>query len=161
MNRTPRLGKSSIEYLDYVWNFCSGCTKGCEYCWAEKRSRRFPSHYPNGFDPTIYPEALLSPLRLKRPSIIGCVFMGDLFLMRPGQMVTVPLVPGLSEARPLREWIFRTVERCPQHKFLFLTKQPRELAKWSPFPDNCWVGVSATGDEMAWDALVALHHVEA
>jgi hypothetical protein len=25
MTKTPRLGKSGIEYLDYVWNFYSGC----------------------------------------------------------------------------------------------------------------------------------------
>ena len=31
-----------------------------------------------------------------------------------------------------------------QHTFIFLTKCPQNLAKWSPFPPNCWVGVSAT-----------------
>jgi protein gp37 len=38
------------------------------------------------------------------------------------------------------------VKACPQHRFYLLTKQPQELAKWSPFPPNAWVGVSA------WDA---------
>lgn len=29
-------------------------------------------------------------------------------------------------------------------RFYLLTKQPQNLVKWSPFPDNCWVGVTAT-----------------
>ena len=163
MNRTPRLSKSDIEYLDYVWNFASGCTKGCLYCWAKKRVARFTNHYPNGFEPTVYPEALLAPLRLWKPSIIGCVFMGDLFdpAIDPRKMVNVPIVPGLAEARPLREYVFRTIEHCPRHKFLFLTKQPQNLEKWSPFPDNCWVGVSATGYWEYVEACNFLSNIEA
>ena len=34
------------------------------------------------------------------------------------------------------------------HRFYLLTKQPQNLAKWSPFPENCWVGVTATNTEM-------------
>ncbi len=163
MNRTPRLGKTGIEYLDYVWNFASGCTKGCEHCWAKKRVARFHQHYPNGFEPTVYPEALLAPLRLWKASIIGCVFMGDLFddAIDPCKMVNVPIVPGLAEARPLREYVFRTIEHCPQHRFLFLTKQPQNLAKWSPFPDNCWVGVSVTDFYDTDDAILYLERIEA
>lgn len=36
------------------------------------------------------------------------------------------------------------VRSLPQHTFIFLTKQPQNLAKWSPFPENSWVGVSVT-----------------
>lgn len=39
-----------------------------------------------------------------------------------------------------------TIRACPQHRFYLLTKQPQELQKWSPFPANAWVGVSATGE---------------
>ena len=80
MNRTPRLSKSAIEYLDYVWNFASGCTKDCAYCWARKITCRFAGRYPNGFEPTVYPEAFLSPLHLKKPSIGGHAWPSEVVL---------------------------------------------------------------------------------
>jgi len=164
MNRTPRLSESGIEYLDYAWNFYSGCRNKksgiclVQNCWAEGITVRFPDRYPNGFEPTYYPEAFLSPMSLKKPSIIGCAFMGDLFgdWVDPGKMISVPMVPGLSHAEPLREQVFRTINRCPQHTFLFKTKCPWNLPKWSPFPDNCRVGVTVTQDSMMQPAYEAL-----
>ncbi|KKM70373.1 hypothetical protein LCGC14_1441320 [marine sediment metagenome] len=164
MNRTPRLSKSAIEYLDHVWNFASGCTKDCAYCWARKITCRFADRYPNGFEPTLYPEAFTSPLHLKKPSIVGCVFMGDLFddeidadyeHVLPGPAWD-PLL-----RHTLKDWIFGTISKCPQHRFLFLTKQPQNLAKWSPFPDNCWVGITVTNRQMAEDACMAMAQIEA
>ena len=155
MNRTARLSKSDIEYLDYVWNFESGCTKGCTACYAKKIATRFPGHYPNGFEPTLYPEAFTSPLRLKRPSTIGVCFMGDLFddAIDPGGWQ--------ANAWTLRARIFNTIRLSPQHRFLFLTKQPQNLAKWSPFPDNCWVGVSVTDSSRFAMSLAHLQDVKA
>jgi len=42
-----------------------------------------------------------------------------------------------------------------------LTKQPQNLIKFSPFPDNAWVGVSATTDDMLSSAILYLHNIEA
>ncbi len=169
MNKTLRLSKSGIEYLTHCWNFYSGCYNWkngvcpVEKCWAKGITERFPGHYPNGFEPTIYPEAFLSPLHLKKPSIIGCAFMGDLFgdWVDPTKMINVPMVPGLSHAEPLREQVFRTINQCPQHTFLFLTKCPQNLTKFSPFPENCWVGVTATNWLSFSDALGHLATIEA
>ncbi|KKL66379.1 hypothetical protein LCGC14_2145590 [marine sediment metagenome] len=164
MNKTPRLSKSAIEYLDYVWNFASGCTKGCSYCYAKKIATRFPGHYPNGFEPMLYPEAFCSPMRLKKPSIIGVGYMGDLFddAIDPAAKVEA-LLPSeqFSVSMSLKGWIETTIKECPQHRFLFLTKQPRNLEKWAPFPDNCWVGVSATDRDSFNDAIWYLKDVEA
>ncbi len=161
MNRTPRLSKSSIEYLDYVWNFESGCTKGCAYCYAKKIATRFPDHYPNGFEPTLYPEAFTSPWHLRKPSIIGVGYMGDLFddAIDPEGLVTWG--DRVYVKASLRHRIFWTIQQAPQHRFLFLTKQPQNLAKWSPFPDNCWVGVSATDTESFQIATARLFEIEA
>ncbi len=164
MNRTPRLSKSAIEYLDHVWNFASGCTKGCAYCWARKITCRFADRYPNGFEPTVYPEAFLSPLHLKKPSIVGCVFMGDLFDpgIDPYGKIASVMPSGLATvAMSLRGWIFTTIRQCPQHRFLFLTKQPQNLARWAPFPDNCWIGVSVDSAEAYDPAMAGLAEVEA
>jgi protein gp37 len=45
-------------------------------------------------------------------------------------------------SQPILSDIFHKVRHARQHTFIFLTKQPQNLQKWSPFPDNCWIGVS-------------------
>jgi protein gp37 len=59
--------------------------------------------------------------------------------------------------------IFRVVESHPQHTFIFLTKRPENLARWSPFPPNCWVGYSATDSPTAWNGMAEMvnNHVQA
>jgi len=170
MNKMIRLSKSGIEYLDYVWNFYSGCENQkrgiclVPNCWAEGIVNRFQNHYPNGFKPTFYPEAFLSPLHLKKPSVIGVAFMGDLGgdWVDPDRKFhsTMPSEKA-SITMSLKGWIFTTIEQCPQHKFLFLTKCPWNLIKWSPFPDNCWVGVTATNQETFYEAAKCLADIKA
>ena len=46
-------------------------------------------------------------------------------------------------------------------RFYLLTKQPQNLIKFSPFPDNCWVGVTATNPKMLWYGLQSLLKIEA
>ena len=170
MNKTPRLSKSGIEYLDYVWNFYSGCHNKklgiCQVqnCWAEAITKRMKHNYPNGFEPTFYPEAFTSPLHLKKPSTIGCAFMGDLFgdWVKPDMKIESMLPSGFASlAMSLKGWIFTTLEQCPQHTFLFLTKCPWNLPKWGRFPDNCWVGVTATDEDMLRVAITHLAKIEA
>ncbi len=48
-----------------------------------------------------------------------------------------------------RKDIFAMVGQFPQHTHIFLTKRPENLIKWSPLPDNCWVGLSVDGTENA------------
>ena len=151
MNKTPRLSKSGIEYLDYMWGIWSGCynwrdgiCKGFN-CWAKGLATRFKNIYPNGFEPTFYPEALESPKYLKKPSRIGVGWVGDVI------GYTSPSV---------RIAICDAIKHCPQHTFLFLTKNPEKLSEWD-FPDNAWVGVTATDYGMFVDAcgyLGALKH---
>lgn len=62
------------------------------------------------------------------------------------------------------EWItliFNMISLNPQHRFYLLTKQPQNLQRWNPFPDNCWVGVTATNEKMYWDATRYLHGIKA
>jgi len=176
MSNLIRLGKSGIEYLTHQWGFFSGCRHKqlglCppEFrCWAETITKRFKGHYPNDFEPTFYPDAFLSPLRLKKPSRIGCAFMGDLFgdWVDPEQMMMLPL-PEKPEKYgsfmlqgKLRQVLFGVIRTCPQHTFLFLTKNPAGLLKWSPFPDNCEVGFSACNREMLLAGCRVMQAVEA
>jgi len=42
-----------------------------------------------------------------------------------------------------------------------LTKQPQNLIKWSPFPDNCWILVSATDHHQYLEGLRHLREIKA
>jgi protein gp37 len=59
------------------------------------------------------------------------------------------------------EYILRQVERKSEHTFIFLTKEPRNLIQWSPFPKNCWIGCSATNQKQYNAAIVGLECVTA
>jgi protein gp37 len=62
------------------------------------------------------------------------------------------------------EWmdiILHDAKRLVLHTFIILTKKPENLIKWSPFPDNCWVGVSVTDYWKATDACGWLDNVRA
>jgi protein gp37 len=56
--------------------------------------------------------------------------------------------------------IFDIVKRFPRHTFIFLTKQPHNLIKWSPFPENCWVGVSVTDANQQSKAYIGLKPIQ-
>lgn len=53
------------------------------------------------------------------------------------------------------------MRQCPQHRFYTLTKQPQNLAKFSPFPDNVWLGVTATQPNFMRQAFKYLSEIEA
>ena len=155
MNRYPRLSKSGIEYIDYSWGIYSGCHNhllgicgggGKDFnCWAQGIAYRFPNHYPNGFEPTYYPEAIDSPKYLKKPSVISVGWVGDV----------------IGYGLDYKDKIYSTIEECQRHTFLFLTKNPEMLSKWGIFPPNCWVGVSACNREMMLKACRFLTEIEA
>lgn len=170
MTKTPRCGKTGIEYLDYGWNFFSGCWNWnngkcpLPMCWAHLRSLRFKEHYPNGFEPTIYPEALLSPLNIKKPSRIGVAWMGDLIgYADPEQQFNAgySFQKQVMIYRPdsLKNIIYEVIKATPQHTYLFLTKCPENLPKWEPFPDNALIGVSVFNDDMLKSAFDALYKI--
>jgi len=167
MTNMPRLSKTGIEYGDYAWNFYSGCRHKQQGvcpplvpCWAEEITQRFKAHYPNGFEPTFYPEVFLSPLRVKKPSRILVNFMGDMFggWNRPSIMVAHAKSPY---GKDIRQKTFETIEACPQHTFIFLTKNPRGMIPWSPFPDNCEVGFTAVNSRMFVNGMNDSYFVEA
>ncbi len=144
-----RLSKSGIEYLDYSWGIWSGCrnleTGNClvKACWAKGLALHYPKIYPDGFEPHYYPEAINSPMKLKKPSRISVGWVGDV----------------IGYGLEYKEEIFDTIFNCPQHTFLFLTKNPERLLDWGKFPDNCFVGVSATNREKFISACTYLEHI--
>lgn len=112
----------------------------------EDGSDHWQFHDP--FYPRFWEERLYEPFFRQTPSGIFVCDMSDLF----GN--------GIPEG-----WISDVVEeiipRSPQHRFYLLTKQPQNLIKFSPFPSNCFVGVSASNQQQFNNAVQHLEEVKA
>ena len=143
--------KTKIDWCDSTWNPVTGCLHCCEYCYARRIAERFgratiavcgedgyaeyggmtcadgnlheleypyedygkgcTAPYPFEFDPTFHRYKLDEPQRWKKPRNIFVCSMADLF----GEWVP-------------DEWIKQVFEACeaaPQHRYLFLTKNPK------------------------------------
>lgn len=134
--------RSAIEWTEATWNPTIGCTKvspGCDRCYAERITKRFPKSYPNGFDLTLLPNAVDLPLRWKRPRVVFVNSMSDLF------HADVP------EAFIHR--VFEVMVASPQHTFQVLTKRAERLARLAPrlpWPAHVWMGVSVETIAFKW-----------
>jgi len=123
------LNKTTFKWTDYTWNPITGCLHGCEYCYARKKATNpfFSKGFPYGFKPTFYPDRLGQPLKLKKPSKIFTVDMGDMF----GDWVPAQWILD----------ILAVMEKCPQHTFQILTKNPKRLQGFT-YPENVWLGIT-------------------
>ena len=154
--RYPQLNATPIEYVDYSWNPITGCLEGCPYCYARgtanKRVRKIYLANPNVlagdpadvFAPRFWPDRMATPKGNRKSSAIFVVDMGDLF--------------GIGVPPKIINQVIQVAFECPQHDFLFLTKQPHRLRQFA-FPPNAWVGCTATNErqlENAYSGLVDL-----
>ena len=166
--RHDKDGKFSREQ-GYIWNPITGCQNGCPYCYARKLAKgRLSSRYLAGgivadegenhehlqdpFYPRFWPEKLHQFrdkhwYRMTKAKGIFVCDMSDLF--------------GIGVPEDWTAKVMDTIKLCPQHRFYLLTKQPQNLIKWSPFPENCWVGVSVTNPNQLAHAINGLALVEA
>lgn len=167
--------KTKIDWCDSSRNPVTGCEHRCPYCYAKGIAERFgtnwlpdenpddykcvldgtethaileldgmqvrkqkdgrivPAAFPLGFTPTLHRYRLDDPQQWKQPRNIFVCSMADLF----GDWV------------PL-EWIqevFAACRKAPQHRYLFLTKNPkryRELQLKGKLPKRHWYGTSVT-----------------
>ncbi|MBR3020423.1 MAG: DUF5131 family protein [Clostridia bacterium] len=157
--------KTKIDWCDASWNPVTGCFHGCEYCYARRMAHRYAGSlnsdgglhvldkpyrgnigpilfkaepYPYDFDPTFHRYRLDIPSRWQRPRTIFVCSMADLF----GDWVP-------------DEWIQEVFDACrkaPQHRYLFLTKNPDRYLKLNdscklPSDKNFWYGSSVTVPE--------------
>ncbi len=135
--------KSRIEWCSFTSNPVKGeCPVDCSYCYVKPLRIRYGWHK----DIRFYPKELEAIRRRKKPTDI---FVGSTIELFHDK--TIQYMPEIIE----------TIRVCPQHRFYLLTKQPQNLPAWSPFPDNCWVGVTATNETRMLAALVFLNRIEA
>ena len=150
------MDKTKIEWADSTWNPITGCRHKCPYCYARGIANRFVSRkgchlvepetyklgddgsetyeineqpyyvddetgkqfrcaYPHGFVPTIHRYRMGEYRDKKRQRNIFVGSMSDVF----GEWVP---------DRWIRE-VFNACEKAPQHNYLFLTKNPKDI--WS------------------------------
>lgn len=156
--------RTKIDYCDSTWNPVSGCYHDCFYCYARSFVKRFTGNtqnyeakdgqllvlnepkerttkrggsiidpYPCGFMPTFHRYRLKDLDSRKYGKTIFVCSMADLF----GDWVP-------------EEWIRDIFNKClehPEHRYLFLTKNPKryeELAKDRGLPaqENFWYGTT-------------------
>ena len=170
------MNRSKIEWTDWTWNPVTGCLHGCPYCYARGIAKRFGpaslqhvygvytarydeaycrkiytvnnpmdalqkngkqarTAFPFGFEPTLHRYRLFEPQHVKEPGSVFVCSMADLF----GDWVP-------------DQWINAVFDACraaPQHRYLFLTKNPRrymDIAEAGELPtgDNFWYGTTVT-----------------
>ncbi|MBA7637626.1 hypothetical protein ES703_45272 [subsurface metagenome] len=146
------MNKTKIEWVKnpdktqgYSLNPVKGkCPMACPYCYARAMYDRFRWNP----EPCLEEDVLNNELRVlygaKEP--LG-IFMCSTF-------------EWLWNER----WAWRILQFCAKHhrhRFYLLTKQPQKLPQFSPFPDNCWVGVTAVNPSMLRNAIFHLSKIEA
>lgn len=129
---------STIEWTEATWNPVTGCTKispGCKFCYADRMAQRLKAmgqeRYRNGFQLTLQPDALQTPLKWKRPRVIFVNSMSDLF----HKDVSLDYI----------QQCFGVMAEASQHTFQILTKRADRVAELStelPWPKNIWMGTS-------------------
>lgn len=138
--------KTKIPYLDYVWNITKGCSpksSGCKNCYAKKMAPRLASNNIECYDkkepfkPVFCRGKINDPCNIKKPSVIGVSFMGDLFHDEIHEDVIID--------------VLTVIRSCKQHKFVLCTKRPERMyyalerfIKLYPKEeiDNAWFGIS-------------------
>jgi len=172
MNRTDiEWVKSPDGTQGYTLNSKTGCLNGCPYCYARKlASGRLKQRYlananislegeytkehpellsrlKDPFYPRFWPGRLTAPYKIKKPAGIFLDDMSD----------------WMGSYWP-EEWTRQELQMMkdnPWHRIYTLTKQPQNLIKWSPFPENCFVGVTATEQCQFVRAVSELRFIEA
>ncbi len=120
------------------------CPMACSYCYARAMYKRF------GWNPEIRFEWSVA---------------NDIAKMKAGSRIFWGSTFELFGDWVNPDWmklIFGFIRNYAQDKtHILLTKQPQNLARWSPFPENCWIGVSATNQEQYATGMWELRKIQA
>lgn len=114
----------------YVWNPITGCKRGCSYCYAKRNwDRLHRERVGCEFNViTEYPERYEDPIKRKKPCNIFVDSMSD------------PEWWSVNNKRML----ITVSERCPQHTFYVLSKNPKSyvLPVGLEWPENVCCGLT-------------------
>lgn len=165
------MGKSDIEWCDWVWNPITGCLHGCPYCYARSIARRFSGNIKANFAAANYEEVLNGVFELKEPVIAGngrqVIYpfgfaptfhkyrLDDIDKPIGGKNIFVGAMADVFGDWVTDEWILKIInkaEQTPRHNYLFLTKNPGRMYHLHsegllPVRDNFWYGTTITSAE--------------
>jgi len=110
---------------------------------AEELKAEIDPFYPRFWEERLH-EPDIEPTKPQHMKGIFVCDMGDLF--------------GIGIPEVWTREVLNVIWSNPWHRFYLLTKQPQNLIKFSPFPDNCWVGITATNTEMFLRACSSLEY---
>lgn len=108
-----------------TWNPVTGCpgkpgSPACPTCYARRMANRLKGRYGYPLDEpfrvTLHKDRLAQPLSWRKPKVIFVCSMADLFS---------PEVPFSFIMA-----VFDIMRRCPQHRFMLLTKWPERAVLW-------------------------------
>jgi protein gp37 len=133
---------TSIEWTEATWNPTTGCDRispGCDHCYALTLAARLkamgqakyqhdgdPRTSGPGFGVTVHPEALLEPLRWRKPRKVFVDSMADVLHAR---------VPTDFVAR-----VWAVMALTPRHIYQVLTKRPERYVRVLDGPCGCGGG---------------------
>jgi protein gp37 len=123
----------------YTWNPIFGCLHGCKYCYARKMAIRFKGSFKPKFDEHIFND---KSIRTPRTRSIFIGSMADVF----GDWVAFHDIQRVLEKIRLN----------PQHKYIFLTKNPARYLEFDFRGIDCWLGVTLTHGP-TWRAGEIMH----
>ena len=142
------LSKSGIPYLTHVWNVAVGCEHNCPGCWARERwAPRMECPLCRSYTPHIHPERFGDITAKQKPKVVGVGFFADLcgdwrWCFAEGNGSTY----SMGAVLPV---VASTIDTCPQHIFLSLTRCPDRLPDIT-YPDNWWWGTTITSEADMW-----------
>jgi len=174
--KSPKLDPTQASSYDFGWttNPITGCLNSCPYCFARKLANTrlkesylanktvaplqtnwfhtfsdgyIDSRYDAPFYPRYWEDRLQQMLKAPKNSGIFVCDMSDLF--------------GIGIPEEWTQSVLDVIRQRLDCRFYLLTKQPAHLSKFSPFPDNCWVGVSVCNDKMLDVAVDKLEDIPA
>ncbi len=154
---------SDIEWTNATWTpirarnlktgkvgwHCEHASDGCKFCYAEAMNKRLGTGLPfkpghrKDIEIFLDTEMLTAPLRWKKPRMVFCCSMTDLF---------ADFVKD--------EWInniLAVMALCPQHTFQVLTKRPERMKEYfSVASSNVWLGTSVERQQEADERIPLL-----
>ena len=141
---------TGISWAQATWNPVTGCDKvseGCDNCYAEALTKKYPKNWPDGFAVVLHPDRLNQPAKVKQGKRIFVNSMSDLFH------------PKVTDEFLTRIW--QTMLDHPRHTYLTLTKRPQPMARrilqlGLPVPDHIWLGTSIESQQYAEHRAEAL-----
>jgi len=126
-----------------AWNPLTGCTGedcaiGPKNCWAARRQK--------SFTPTYWPKRAEKILHVRKPSIIVCNYLGEIF---PGcQFRQIERGSAAIKNEDAIAQLIDFMRQAPQHTYFWLSKHPEQYDKFD-WPDGTWLGTTCnTSDDL-------------